>query len=126
LCCPAEICVRQLPAAFEACLLQALAHPPTLPPHLPLNPPGACTNHTHTAAINRLDGRQYAVKKIPLDAHSAGAYARIMREVTTLSRLQHINVVRYFQVGGCAVLWCAVSRSEVAVVDAAGGWQLRQ
>lgn len=38
------------------------------------------------------------MKKIPLDAHSAGAYARIMREVTTLSRLQHINVVRYFQV----------------------------
>lgn len=110
------------------------------------------------AAINKMDGRQYAVKKIPLDAHSAGAwlqdclaplqkatwlfactcrpfiwvlpitapptstrpvhqraghsglahrpsalrpagaYARIMREVTTLSRLQHINVVRYFQV----------------------------
>ena len=49
------------------------------------------------AAINRLDGRQYAVKKIPLEAHSAGAYARIMREVTTLSRLQHTNVVRYFQ-----------------------------
>lgn len=54
-------------------------------------------------AINRLDGRQYAVKKIPLDAHSAGAYARIMREVTTLSRLQHINVVRYFQVCCCTV-----------------------
>jgi len=43
------------------------------------------------------------VKKIPLDAHSAGAYARIMREVTTLSRLQHINVVRYFQVCCCTV-----------------------
>ena len=62
--------------------LQPVRWPPATPP----------------AAINRLDGRQYAVKKIPLDAHSAGAYARIMREVTTLSRLQHVNVVRYFQV----------------------------
>lgn len=126
---------------------------------------------TLLTAINKMDGRQYAVKKIPLDAHSAGglpqnlpalalvgnsrallglraaclsrctslrpskdtffdapsscrafnstcrphsqprrrntalpprrpagAYARIMREVTTLSRLQHPNVVRYFQV----------------------------
>ncbi|PSC69649.1 putative serine threonine-kinase GCN2 isoform B [Micractinium conductrix] len=64
------------------------------------------------AAINKMDGRQYAVKKIPLDAHSAGAYARIMREVTTLSRLQHINVVRYFQA------WVEASTSgEVAGDD---------
>ncbi len=49
------------------------------------------------AAINRLDGRQYAVKKIPLETHSSGAFERIMREVTTLSRLQHANVVRYYQ-----------------------------
>lgn len=51
------------------------------------------------AAMNRLDGRQYAVKKIRLDpGGSTGSYNRILREVATLSRLQHPNVVRYFQV----------------------------
>jgi hypothetical protein len=53
------------------------------------------------AAINRLDGRQYAVKKIKLQpGGTAGSYSRILREVAALSRLQHPNVVRYFQVGG--------------------------
>ncbi|EFJ44935.1 hypothetical protein VOLCADRAFT_34420, partial [Volvox carteri f. nagariensis] len=47
-----------------------------------------------------LDGRQYAVKKIKLESGSPSAYARITREVATLSRLQHPNVVRYFQVSG--------------------------
>ncbi|KIZ01806.1 putative serine/threonine-protein kinase GCN2 [Monoraphidium neglectum] len=51
------------------------------------------------AATNRLDGRQYAVKKIRLQpGGSAGSYGRILREVAALSRLQHPNVVRYFQV----------------------------
>ncbi len=50
-------------------------------------------------AINRLDGRQYAVKCIREDAASAIAFSRLMREVATLSRLQHAHVVRYFQVG---------------------------
>ena len=49
-------------------------------------------------AINRLDGRHYAIKKIAVDEQTPGSYARIMREVATLSRLQHPHVVRYFQV----------------------------
>lgn len=50
------------------------------------------------AVINRLDGRQYAVKKIRLQRQVPSEYARITREVATLSRLQHTNIVRYFQV----------------------------
>ncbi|KAF8070961.1 GCN2 [Scenedesmus sp. PABB004] len=46
-------------------------------------------------AARRLDGRKYAVKKIRLGGSS---YARILREVATLSRLSfHPNIVRYFQ-----------------------------
>ena len=52
-------------------------------------------------AINRLDGRQYAVKCIREDAATAAAFSRVMREVATLSRLQHAHVVRYFQVPPC-------------------------
>ena len=48
-------------------------------------------------AVNRFDGRPYAVKRVTLSQHSPSAYARIMREVATLSRLQHPNVVRYYQ-----------------------------
>jgi len=50
------------------------------------------------AVVNRLDGRQYAVKKIKLQRQNPSEYARITREVATLSRLQHTNIVRYFQV----------------------------
>lgn len=51
------------------------------------------------SAINRLDGRTYAIKKIKLMSSSSQSYSRIVREVSTLSRLQHPHVVRYFQVG---------------------------
>ncbi|KAK9997208.1 hypothetical protein SO802_021894 [Lithocarpus litseifolius] len=44
---------------------------------------------------NKLDGRQYAVKKILLKDKSLPD--RILREVATLSRLQHQHVVRYYQ-----------------------------
>lgn len=57
------------------------------------------------AAINRLDGRQYAVKKIKMQSQSPQGFSRLIREVTTLSRLQHPHVVRYFQVGApCFVI----------------------
>lgn len=45
----------------------------------------------------RLDGRIYAIKKIRLDARMPGAFNRITREAAALSRMQHPNVVRYFQ-----------------------------
>lgn len=35
-----------------------------------------------------------ALLQIPLDAQTPQQYARIMREVTTLSRLHHNNIVR--------------------------------
>ncbi|KAG2397819.1 eIF-2-alpha kinase [Vigna angularis] len=44
---------------------------------------------------NKLDGRQYAVKRIRLKDKSMPD--RILREVATLSRLQHQHVVRYYQ-----------------------------
>ncbi|GLT96767.1 hypothetical protein SLE2022_143670 [Rubroshorea leprosula] len=46
---------------------------------------------------NKLDGRQYAVKKIRLKDKSLPINDRILREVATLSRLQHQHVVRYYQ-----------------------------
>ncbi|XVF29350.1 hypothetical protein REPUB_Repub15cG0113100 [Reevesia pubescens] len=46
---------------------------------------------------NKLDGRQYAVKKIRLKDKNLPVNDRILREVATLSRLQHLHVVRYYQ-----------------------------
>ncbi|GAV69857.1 Pkinase domain-containing protein/RWD domain-containing protein/HGTP_anticodon2 domain-containing protein/tRNA-synt_His domain-containing protein [Cephalotus follicularis] len=46
---------------------------------------------------NKLDGRQYAVKKIRLKDKILPVNDRILREVATLSRLQHQHVVRYYQ-----------------------------
>jgi len=46
---------------------------------------------------NRLDRRVYAIKKIDLTAaDNASAGTKIRREVTTISRLIHKHVVRYF------------------------------
>ncbi|KAJ1822428.1 eukaryotic translation initiation factor 2-alpha kinase, partial [Coemansia sp. RSA 2599] len=47
-------------------------------------------------ARNRIDGRYYAIKKIKLDARDTESNRKIFREVTTLSRLHHQNVVRYY------------------------------
>ncbi|KAI8318619.1 kinase-like protein [Martensiomyces pterosporus] len=47
-------------------------------------------------ARNRIDGRYYAIKKIKLDARDTEGNKKIFREITTLSRLHHQNVVRYY------------------------------
>jgi len=46
-------------------------------------------------AVNRLDGRPYAIKKVPLP-DDAVLSSRVLREVATLSRLEHNSVVRYY------------------------------
>jgi eukaryotic translation initiation factor 2-alpha kinase 4 len=45
---------------------------------------------------NKLDNRQYALKRIPLYANTKQLYKKMTREVELLSRLNHENVVRYF------------------------------
>ena len=45
---------------------------------------------------NILDNRQYALKRIPLSARNRQLYKKMTREVELLSRLNHENVVRYF------------------------------
>eukprot|EP00854_Cymbomonas_tetramitiformis_P001432 gene1432-2051_t len=50
--------------------------------------------------LNRLDGRKYAIKKIRMAERGPTLNSKILREVATLSRLQHQGVVRYYQA------WC--------------------
>lgn len=45
---------------------------------------------------NKLDNRQYAIKRIPLSSKNKQLYKKMTREVELLSRLCHENVVRYF------------------------------
>ncbi|KAJ3020381.1 UNVERIFIED_CONTAM: hypothetical protein HDU68_010217, partial [Siphonaria sp. JEL0065] len=47
-------------------------------------------------ARNRIDNRFYAVKKIKVDSKK-GSGVKLLREVQTLSRLHHHNIVRYYQ-----------------------------
>jgi len=47
-------------------------------------------------AINRLDGRKYALKRIALSSDQSLA-SKTLREVATLSRLEHTSIVRYYQ-----------------------------
>ncbi|KAL3680389.1 hypothetical protein R1sor_023345 [Riccia sorocarpa] len=47
--------------------------------------------------MNKLDGRRYAMKKIKLKHKSPVQNDKILREVATLSSLQHHHVVRYYQ-----------------------------
>ncbi|KAG1703186.1 hypothetical protein DVH05_008096 [Phytophthora capsici] len=46
---------------------------------------------------NRLDRQLYAVKKVKLDPDDKMMKKKILREVKTISRMQHRHIVRYFQ-----------------------------
>lgn len=46
---------------------------------------------------NKIDDRFYAVKKIALDPRDSEYNKKILREVTTLSRLHHERIIRYYQ-----------------------------
>ncbi|GAM17325.1 hypothetical protein SAMD00019534_005000 [Acytostelium subglobosum LB1] len=66
---------------------------------------------------NKLDGRYYAVKKIKTENVSSDSHAepltnKLLREVTTLSRLHHQYVVRYYQA------WIERSESFPSDIDA--------
>lgn len=45
---------------------------------------------------NKLDNRQYAIKRIPMSPRNKQLYRKMTREVELLSKLNHENVVRYF------------------------------
>lgn len=45
---------------------------------------------------NNLDNRLYAIKRIPLSSKNKQLFKKMTREVELLSRLNHENVVRYF------------------------------
>lgn len=46
---------------------------------------------------NKIDSRYYAIKRIRLDPSNIEYNKKIFREVTTLSRLHHDRIVRYYQ-----------------------------
>ncbi|CAE7356349.1 Eif2ak4, partial [Symbiodinium sp. KB8] len=45
---------------------------------------------------NRLDGELYAVKEIKMRRQDEALNRKVLREVTTLARMQHTHIVRYF------------------------------
>ncbi|EDW16491.1 eIF-2-alpha kinase GCN2 [Drosophila mojavensis] len=72
---------------------------------------------------NILDNREYAIKRIPLPARSRQLYKKMTREVELLSRLNHENVVRYFN------SWIeSVSDADAAELDKmlGGDWSQSQ
>lgn len=48
-------------------------------------------------AVNKLDGVEYAVKKVCLTSGNARENDRVLREVRYLAQLDHPNIIRYYQ-----------------------------
>lgn len=67
---------------------------------------------------NKIDDRFYAVKKIALDPRDVEYNKKILREVTTLSRLHHERIIRYYQAW---VEDCAEEYSEKEGSEYSGG-----
>jgi len=82
----------------EAVSLQSGGHSRYLQEFVEIGQLGTGASGQVCKVRNRLDRRVYAVKKIDLTsaADNAAAGSKIRREVTTLSRLIHKHVVRYF------------------------------
>jgi translation initiation factor 2-alpha kinase 4 len=82
----------------EAMSLQSGGHSRYLQEFVEIGQLGTGASGQVCKVRNRLDRRVYAVKKIDLTsaADNAAAGSKIRREVTTLSRLIHKHVVRYF------------------------------
>ncbi|KAG8239900.1 hypothetical protein J437_LFUL019470 [Ladona fulva] len=95
-----------------------------MPQHLPANPKGSSRIKNEFEIIkllgkgafgdvlkakNKLDGRLYAIKRIQLNPKNKQLNKKITREVKLLSRLNHENVVRYYN----SWIECAVLESNV-------------
>lgn len=78
-----------------ACIVCCPASLPLNQAHLPptLAADGDDSFGMLSQARNRLDGKSYAVKKVRLKKTSH--HDRMLREVTTLARLEHTHIVRY-------------------------------
>lgn len=70
---------------------------------------------------NILDNGEYAIKRIPLPARSKALHRKMIREVEVLSRLNHENVVRYFN---SWVDHLGVGESKQFMVEASGDWSI--
>ena len=46
-------------------------------------------------ATNKIDGRTYAIKRVPMRATTQSAFAKVLREVRLFARLDHPSIVRY-------------------------------
>ena len=74
---------------------------------------------------NKLDGREYAIKRIKFNTIGPATYRKILREVYSLARLDHQNVVRYHS----AWLECLPpsshqsSQSSQGTQDELEGWE---